>query len=388
MTLILSGTDGLSDVDGSAATPAIRGTDANTGIFFPAADTIAFSEGGAEIARFDASGNMGLGVTPSTWSGVSGKALDFGAGSVFSTTTGAGQTRVISNAYYNSAWKYKAAAGAAMYVCDSGNIQHTWSVAASGSADANISFTQAMTLDASGNLGVGTTSPSANSPVHINKATAADCYFRSSNSLATSVYGTSAAGESYVYNSAAYPITFSTNATERARITSGGDLLVGTTSSTRYQNARAVVISIPGNGDIAVNHSTANGDGDLFMGFGYNGSQIGSITQSGTTAVLYNVMSDYRLKTVTGAVTGQGARIDALKPIDYQWKESNEQAHGFLAHEFQEVYPSSVAGNKDAIDKDGKPAYQLMQAATSEVIADLVAEIQSLRKRLAALETK
>ena len=54
--------------------------------------------------------------------------------------------------------------------------------------------------------------------------------------------------------------------------------------------------------------------------------------------------------------------------------------------EFQEVYPSSVSGNKDAIDKDGKPAYQSMQAATSEVIADLVAEIQSLRKRLAALE--
>ena len=49
MTLILSGTDGLSDVDGSAATPAIRGTDANTGIFFPAADTIAFAEGGTEV---------------------------------------------------------------------------------------------------------------------------------------------------------------------------------------------------------------------------------------------------------------------------------------------------------------------------------------------------
>ena len=63
MTLILSGTDGLSDVDGSAATPAIRGTDANTGIFFPAADTIAFSEGGAEIARFDSSGNLGIGTS-------------------------------------------------------------------------------------------------------------------------------------------------------------------------------------------------------------------------------------------------------------------------------------------------------------------------------------
>jgi hypothetical protein len=53
MTLILSGTDGLSDVDGSAATPAIRGTDANTGIFF-GADIIGFAEGGAEVARFNA----------------------------------------------------------------------------------------------------------------------------------------------------------------------------------------------------------------------------------------------------------------------------------------------------------------------------------------------
>jgi hypothetical protein len=62
MALILNGTDGLSDVDGTAATPAIRGTDTNTGIFFPAADTIAFSEGGVESMRIDASGNLGIGI--------------------------------------------------------------------------------------------------------------------------------------------------------------------------------------------------------------------------------------------------------------------------------------------------------------------------------------
>ena len=66
MTLLLSGTDGLSDVDGSAATPAIRGTDANTGIFFPAADTIAFAEGGAEVMRLDSSGNLGVGTASPT----------------------------------------------------------------------------------------------------------------------------------------------------------------------------------------------------------------------------------------------------------------------------------------------------------------------------------
>jgi hypothetical protein len=63
MSLILSGSDGVSDIDGSAATPAIRGTDTNTGIFFPAADTIAFSEGGTEVARIDSAGNLGIGTT-------------------------------------------------------------------------------------------------------------------------------------------------------------------------------------------------------------------------------------------------------------------------------------------------------------------------------------
>ena len=63
MSLILDGTNGVSDIDGTAATPAIRGTDTNTGIFF-GSDIIGFSEGGAEVARFDASGNFGIGGSP------------------------------------------------------------------------------------------------------------------------------------------------------------------------------------------------------------------------------------------------------------------------------------------------------------------------------------
>jgi hypothetical protein len=62
MSLILDGTNGVSDIDGSAATPAIRGTDTNTGIFFPAADTIAFSEGGVEVLRITSAGITQIGA--------------------------------------------------------------------------------------------------------------------------------------------------------------------------------------------------------------------------------------------------------------------------------------------------------------------------------------
>jgi len=63
MAVTINGTTGIAGVDGSASTPAVQGTDTNTGIFFPAADTIAFGEGGAEVARFNSSGNFGIGTT-------------------------------------------------------------------------------------------------------------------------------------------------------------------------------------------------------------------------------------------------------------------------------------------------------------------------------------
>ena len=65
MAITINGTTGIAGVDGSAGTPAVQGTDTNTGIFFPAADTIAFGEGGAEVARFNSSGQFGIGTTPS-----------------------------------------------------------------------------------------------------------------------------------------------------------------------------------------------------------------------------------------------------------------------------------------------------------------------------------
>jgi hypothetical protein len=58
MTITINGTTGIAGVDGSASTPAVQGADTNTGIFFPAADTIAFAEGGTEVMRLDSSANL------------------------------------------------------------------------------------------------------------------------------------------------------------------------------------------------------------------------------------------------------------------------------------------------------------------------------------------
>lgn len=63
MTLVLNGTTGVSSVDGSASTPAIQGNDTNTGVFFPAADTVAIATGGSERLRADSSGNVGIGTS-------------------------------------------------------------------------------------------------------------------------------------------------------------------------------------------------------------------------------------------------------------------------------------------------------------------------------------
>ena len=158
MTLILSGTNGVSDIDGSAATPAIRGTDANTGIFFPAADTIAFSEGGAEAARIDSSGNFGIGVTPSAW-GSTFKALQINYSAIWGNPANT-TIRFSTNTYNNGTnFIYLTSNYATYYAQDTGT--HAWFNAPSGTAATTATFTQAMTLDASGNLGIGTSSPAS-----------------------------------------------------------------------------------------------------------------------------------------------------------------------------------------------------------------------------------
>ena len=259
---------------------------------------------------------------------------------------------------------------------------------AQGSAEV-ARFTQA------GNLLVGTTSftsfydrnilcyGSASSSVKLANATSG---VSSGDGFDIALSGTSA----LLWNRENDYMAFGTNNTERARITSSGNLLVGTTSV--FSNAR-VTVSTSATDGIASTQGTAGGycflsnaltNGGTFYhaSFGENGTQRGSITSNGTVTV-YNTTSDYRLKNNQAPLTGSGAFIDALQPKTWTWAQDGAKGVGFIAHEFAEVSPSSVTGAKDAIDAEGNPVHQVMQASSAEVIANLVAEIQSLRKRLA-----
>lgn len=291
MTLILSGTNGLSDVDGSASTPAIRGTDTNTGMFFPAADTIAFAEGGAEAMRIDSSGNVGIG-TSSPVARLNVSVAD-GGGVVISNT----------------------------------NDTHT------------------------GALSFGDTS--ANSSGRIS-------YDHSSNAL-----------------------RFDTNGSERARIDSSGNLLVGAASFADASNVFRISGSTITSGSSVTTSRTR-------LEFNSANGTVGSISTNGT-ATTYSTSSDYRLKENITPITGALVKVALLKPCTYTWKSDGSSGEGFIAHELQEVVPDAVVGEKDAVNEDGSIKPQGID--TSFLVATLTAAIQeqqaiieSLTARIAALE--
>ena len=123
--------------------------------------------------------------------------------------------------------------------------------------------------------------------------------------------------------------------------------------------------------------------------FGKNGSEVGSI--STTTSTAFNTSSDYRLKENETAISDGLSRLSALKPYRFNWKAENDEegnptrrTDGMFAHEVSEVVPEAVNGLKDAINEDGGIAVQSMDY--SKLIPILVAAVQELTAKVEALE--
>lgn len=148
-----------------------------------------------------------------------------------------------------------------------------------------------------------------------------------------------------------------------------------------------------GGGRIGMMRIDADGvtAGAGYIEFQYNGSLAGSVTVASSSSVAFNTTSDYRLKEQVLPMEGALDRIMAAKPVTYKWKSDGSAGEGFIAHELAEVVPLAVTGEKDAVDEDGKPKHQQVDYSKlvpllTKGIQDLVAEVTTLKQRIAVLE--
>jgi hypothetical protein len=168
------------------------------------------------------------------------------------------------------------------------------------------------------------------------------------------------------------------------RIDSSGRVLMGTTAP-QAETATLIVrgeSGVRGSSIFEVQNTT----GDFTQCFFINpNGTVGTIKTNGS-ATSFNTSSDYRLKENIAPMVGALETVAQLKPVTYNWKADGSDGQGFIAHELQAVVPDAVTGEKDAVDKDGKPVYQGID--TSFLVATLTAAIQELSAKVDTLQAE
>lgn len=172
--------------------------------------------------------------------------------------------------------------------------------------------------------------------------------------------------------------------TDRWTVTTDGHFILNA-SAVPVGSANATVLFGGTLAGIVYLYRTAGTD---MMRFHVAGAQVGAITTTGS-ATTYTTSSDHRLKNVDGPIVASEAVafISALQPKKGTWKVDDSPFAGFVAHELQAVSPSSVSGEHDAVDGNGNPIFQSIDAGTPEIIANLVAVVKHLLDRIETLES-
>ena len=401
---------------------------------------LVFETNNSEKMRLDASGNLGLGVTPSSWS--VGKAIEVYSKGNALISTSSTQAIVTSNAYYNTSWKY-GASGAATYYQQNAGV-HSWHNATAGTQDANITFTQAMTLDQEGRLLVGT--PSARTNIY-NASYAPILQVETTGTLTQRT-------ASFTYNNGGTtgggPVI--QLITSRSA-TAGGVTLVGTddelgsvqffgtngtapvaaASITTFSDGAPSSTSMPGRlvfGTTAASATspttrfTINRVGDAVFS---NTSAVYPATDNAATiggssnrwSAVYAVngtiqTSDQRAKTDIADAQLGSAFIKSLRPVSYKWIEGGKRDSGQRDEENNYIY-ESVPGQrthwgfiaqevKQAVDdagvdfggwlltdKDDPDSQQALRydqfiAPLTKALQEALAKIETLEAKVAALE--
>ena len=268
------------------------------------------------------------------------------------------------------------------------------------------------TVDSSGNVGIGTSSPSqklhvaGGNPVALIESTTSSgsfIHFENTSSSSTNRLGY-----------AVHDFIVDTNGSERMRIEDDGDVFFNTTDGSLWNNTDAgsgwsflpTYGTVAAKTDRATGYSnmylnktnTGTGSDERYLNFDWDATNHGTIKRNGS-GISYNSNSDYRLKENIVSLTGGITRLKNLKPSRFNWKSiPNVTVDGFIAHEAQTVVPEAVDGVKDQVADDsnvdtenGKPIYQKMDNAKlvpllTAALQEAVAKIEVLETKVAALE--
>jgi hypothetical protein len=372
---------------------------------------------GSTKLTLDSSGNLGLGVTPSAWFS-SFKAYQVGNQSLWSAAGGNGY--LSNNAFFNtsSQYTYRVDGYATEYIQSVVNGSHSWFTAPSGTAGNTISFTQVMTLDASGNLGVGTTSPTGRFSCAVAASGSFQNVFTGTNATDSDFLLRIKTGVTDLQNSAGV-LSFTTGSTERARITSEGyfkasndGAYIGSTGA--YHELRSTAAStetliVTSNnasftsivGFFRANRNTTNG---TFSALAYYNDAAGAyrffVSDSGNvtnTNGSYGTISDAKMKTDIVDAGSQWADIKAVRFRKFKMKDDPQQITqlGVVAQELEQTSPGLVNEFRDrdaegndlgTTTKSVKSSILLMKAAVA--LQEAMTRIEQLEAKVAALESK
>ena len=263
-------------------------------------------------------------------------------------------------------------------------------------------------VDASGKVGIGTTSP--DNSLHVQNSDFATLKLEHTNTSGTQicdVIGESNGTQKWrlgKLSSGSDDFMVQTGTTERMRVGSDGKIRLANTAMNFDSSSNTAtglttgtsglthICTGSGNAQLVCQKTSPSGDENMIV-FLRGSTSAGQIRTNSSNEVLYQNNSDHRLKENVSDMTGAIARVKQLTPKRFSYISDPDSTivDGFLAHEAQTVVPNAVSGTHNEVDADGNAVMQgfdqsklvpLLVGALKESIA----KIEALEARVTALE--